>query len=391
MTRGAVIELEALEARQGSGESPVRVYAALVDGKQLHRFTAVSHVRRGEAREILGYQRQRVQSHIAEIRAYLESHRPMIPNAICVAFDERVRFEEGGRGRTGRLVIPINEAWSEREKPGLVVDGQQRCAAIQDANVERFEIFMVAFITSNDCEQREQFIRVNSTKPLPRSLIHELLPATQTKLTRSLQRRRFPAKVLEHLNYDAESPLQGMIQTHTNATGVIKDTSILGMVESSLTDGALYRFRDPQTGDGEIEPIVTVLGAYWSAVRDTFQDDGWGLPPRRSRLMHGVGIASMGSLMDTMSAAHYWAEGIQVGYDLFRDELEQMKARDIFHWTSGSWEFGPDHRRRWNELQNTGKDIRLLTDHLRVKYNTEVWDRRRGSDLDAGVIESECA
>jgi hypothetical protein len=34
-----------------------------------------------------------VLSHISEIRDYLESDNPMIPNAIVVAFDRRVRFE----------------------------------------------------------------------------------------------------------------------------------------------------------------------------------------------------------------------------------------------------------------------------------------------------------
>lgn len=42
---------------------------------------------------IRGYQRPAVTSHIAEIRAYLESDAPLVPNAIVIAFDKRVRFE----------------------------------------------------------------------------------------------------------------------------------------------------------------------------------------------------------------------------------------------------------------------------------------------------------
>jgi DGQHR domain-containing protein len=374
---GNTIELETLEARQGP--AGMKVYAALVDGKQLHRFATVSHVRRGDQNEIFGYQRPRMRAHIAEIRGYLESERPRIPNAISVAFDERVRFEPAASrsaSRYGKLIIPINGSRPE-DMPGLIVDGQQRCAAIQEANLESFEIFMVAFVAECDHEQREQFIRVNSTKPLPRSLIHELLPATETKLTRALQRRRFSAKILERLNFDLESPLHGMIQTHTNTQGVIKDTSILSMVEASLTDGALYRFRDPLTGEGDMSSMLQILYAYWQAVKEVFED-AWGLPARKSRLMHGVGIMSMGALMDTISAAHFWAEGEEVlSCDQFWDELYHLRERDIFRWTSGSWEFSPDHKRRWNELQNTGKDIRLLTDYLRVKYHAEVWDQRR--------------
>ena len=43
--------------------------------------------------EIEGYQRPEVLSHIGEIRNYLESQSPMVPNAIVVAFDSRVHFE----------------------------------------------------------------------------------------------------------------------------------------------------------------------------------------------------------------------------------------------------------------------------------------------------------
>ena len=48
------------------------------------------------------------------------------------------------------------------------MDGQQRCAAIRDAKVDRFPICVTAFITDSDIEQRSQFILVNSTKPLPK-------------------------------------------------------------------------------------------------------------------------------------------------------------------------------------------------------------------------------
>ena len=33
-------------------------------------------------------------------------------------------------------------------------------------------------------------------------------------------------------------------------------------------------------------------------------------------------------------------------------------------WTSGTWDFGADQARRWNGIQNTPNDVRLLTSHL---------------------------
>src|SRR5207244_5020177 len=127
----------------------------------------------------------------------------------------------------GRLVIPAPPDLSDGRKPGWIVDGQQRMAAIREAAVDRFVVPVVAFIAATAQEQREQFILVNSTKPLPKGLVYELLPATEAKLPTLLQRRRFPTQLLDRLNLDADSPLRGMIQTPTVPGGVIKDNSLI--------------------------------------------------------------------------------------------------------------------------------------------------------------------
>src|SRR5262249_4576136 len=149
------------------------------------------------------------------------------------AFDARVRFEPAsplsdgpGYLRTGALAIPVDPTASDEAKPGFIVDGQQRLAAIRDAAVRTFPICVTAFITEDVREQTEQFILVNSTKPLPKGLIYELLPATESRLPTLLERRRFPAHLAERLNHDEASPLREMIQTPTNPEGVIKDNSI---------------------------------------------------------------------------------------------------------------------------------------------------------------------
>src|SRR5437660_11108103 len=84
------LRLPALRISQGSERT---LFAFAVDGKMVPSFAAVSRVKRGERGDILGYQRPEVRSHITEIRRYLESPNPMIPNAIVVAFDSSIRFE----------------------------------------------------------------------------------------------------------------------------------------------------------------------------------------------------------------------------------------------------------------------------------------------------------
>jgi DGQHR domain-containing protein len=86
----------------------------------------------------------------------------------------------------GTLIIPLVNSGDANGSPGLIVDGQQRAAAIREARVDSFPICVTAFIADDDREQREQFILVNSTKPLPKGLIYELLPTTEMKRERYL-------------------------------------------------------------------------------------------------------------------------------------------------------------------------------------------------------------
>jgi DGQHR domain-containing protein len=374
------LRLPALEIRQG----PNRVlYSFAVDGKLLVSFATISRIHRDGGKSLQGYQRPEVLSHIAEIRNYLESDAPMIPNAIVVAFDERVRFEaavaqhEGPEySRFGTLIIPIDSSLPDEEKPGWIVDGQQRTAAIRDAEVEQFPVCVTAFIAKDDQEQKEQFILVNSTKPLPKGLIYELLPSTESRLPTLLQRRRFPAHLSERMNYDLDSPLRGLIQTPTNPEGLIKDNSVLKLLENSLNEGALHYFRDPRTGRGDVESMLLVLKTFWKAVHNVF-NDAWGKPPRRSRLMHGAGVVSLGFLMDAIAEPYLDEKRIPTVSD-FHLGLEPLVS--VCHWTSGVWVFKEQNDandqpvvRKWNEIQNTTKDITLLTDYLLSQYSERAY------------------
>jgi DGQHR domain-containing protein len=304
----------------------------------------------------------------------------MIPNALVIAFDRRVSFEPNQKTnglplgvRTGVLVIPLDPETPHEALPGWIVDGQQRFAAIRDARIGSFPICVTAFITASDAEQRSQFILVNATKPLPKGLIHELLPSTTGTLPIALELRRFPSTILDRLNYDDDSPMRGMIHTPTTPGGVIKDNSILKMIENSLTDGALYQFRDPMSGSGDIDSVLDILKDFWSAASQVF-DKEWGQPPRRSRLMHGVGIVSMGFVMDAIIEHH---ERVLTAEE-FEAQLVQLES--VCHWSAGVWQLGPGLTRRWNDLQNTPRDIQLLTDYLLTEYR-KVARRRKRRDL----------
>lgn len=374
------LRLPALEIQQSSGNV---LYQFAVDGKLVPRFATVSRIRRNQAGGLKGYQRPEVLSHIAEIRKYLETAKsPRIPNAVVIAFDSRVKFEAGkghadDHSRPGTLVIPLLDEEAEEDHPGFVVDGQQRLAAIRTANISHFPMPMTAFITNDVKEQTEQFILVNSTKPLPKGLIYELLPNTETSLPSLLSRRRFPSMLLQRLNLDADSPLRGKIQTPTNPGGSIKDNSILKMLENSLADGALSRIATEGAGDSlsqneiVVERMLETLKRFWGVVAEIWEE-AWRLPPRKSRLVHGAGIISVGLLMDSISDRHGKVEPENVDY---RKDLERLT--DTCHWTSGVWDLGVGIKRKWNEIQNTPKDIEVLSTHLSREYKkATIWKQK---------------
>jgi DGQHR domain-containing protein len=364
------LEVPALEVSQGNGRT---LYSFAIDGKQLPSIASVSRLRRDDDSEIQGYQRPEVLAHIAAIRRYIESDAPMIPNALVIAFDKRVTFTPFAGGprtdyaRPGTLSIPVAED-SAIEKPGWIVDGQQRSAAIREARVSSFPICVTAFLTDSDDEQRSQFILVNSAKPLPKGLIYELLPATTGTLPLLLQLRKFPSLLLRRLNCEVRSPLYRLIRTPTMPDGMVKDNSVLRMLENSLSDGALYRFRDPDTGAGDDDAMMDVLVKFWSAVRTSFPD-AWAKPARQSRLMHGVGIVSLGFLMDAIFD-RYSRSRVPTEADYAAD---LAALADVCRWTTGYWEFGPGSQRKWNELQNVSRDIKLLTSYLLFQYKSRVW------------------
>ena len=355
------LRLPALEVHQG----PHRVYSFAVDGKKLRSFTAVARIRRSADFGIEGYQRPEELSHVAAIRSYLESRDPLMPNSLVVAFDSRVRFEPARRRhrrrevgtRWGTLVIPVDESWEEIDKPGWLVDGQQRCAAVNDAAVESFPFLVGAFISDSVDEHRLQFLLVNSAKPLRRELIDELLPVAVGEVPLPLRRRRFPTYLVELLNHEPDSPFRGRIRTLSTPDGIVKSNAVRRMIENSLSDGVLYDYRDME-GGGDVRAMVRLLVAYWSAVATVFEE-AWRLPPRRSRLTHSVGIVSLGVVMDGLVEAH----GV-----LSTEEFAQRLAplRSVCHWTSGTWVFRHGQHRSWSELRNLSEDTRLLTDHLMI-------------------------
>ena len=342
---------------------PLFVFA--LTGEELWRIATISHVARDRGGRLVGYQRAAVGKHIRNIVEYLDNGPVLFPSSLVLAFSSAVRFRPrrgrpGGTSTHGTLDIPL--PWNGDPKPAWIVDGQQRALALSLARRRDLPVPVSGFVADDVTVQREQFLRVNSTKPLPRGLTTELLPEIASVLPPLLAERRLASSLVDMLNRDPDSPFRRMIRRasmgKTSSRQVnISDTTLVRILQESLASpsGCLFAYRNLATGELDSEGARRVLLLYWNAVKQTFPD-AWGVAPTRSRLMHSVGLRAMGRLMNRLMA------GIEMGRpgagNAVRKELERI--RPLCHWTGGSWE-GLDGM-RWNELQNVPTHVRMLSD-----------------------------
>lgn len=344
------------------------LYLFTLTGEELLQVADISRVSRDEDGKLIGYQRPQVKKHVQDIVDYLDSGSIVFPNSVILALSSDIIFRESrgpkvdeGLAVAGTLEIPLPRG--AEPKPAWIVDGQQRTLALAHSETKRrhFPVPVNAFVADNVDLQRDQFLRVNNTKPLPRGLIDELLPEVSTILPANLAARKVPAALCDMLNQDPNSPFKGLIRRASGGAkeAVIADTVIVKLLQESLStpSGALFPFRNVAAGTTDFNGVRAVLFTYWGAVKETFPE-AWGLKPEKSRLMHGAGLRAMGRLMDrVMSTVDAEQKGAP---KLVKREIQRIKS--ACRWTSGAWEdLGG---MQWNELQNLPSHIRILSNYL---------------------------
>lgn len=338
------LTFRAIQAKQSDGHQVLSFAAKTAD---ILKFAEIERIGRDSDGSLTGFQRHQIAPHIKEIRSYLSQDNAILPNPIVIAFVE------------GATVTPIEQGFVQLtidtavNKPGFVVDGQQRLTALSGLLDKDFEVLVSALICEDYDEMRQQFVLLNNTRPLPKALIYELLPLTPD-LPERYTTRAFAAKMVEMLNYDETSSLHGQIYQHTNPTGVIRDTAIQKIVMGSVTDGAIRQFMG---AEDYVEKSLALLSDFFQAVQDVFPGAWKGHKPKSSRLVHGAGIVAMGYLLEFL----YARTGIATR-ESFAEHLEAIA--DQCYWTSGVWPFSTNDQREWNRIQNVPADTMTLASYL---------------------------
>ena len=349
------------------------LYLFTLTGEELLQIADISRISRSEAGKLIGYQRAAVRRHVQDIVDYLDQEDILFPNSIILALSSQVKFRQSrgpsvgdGLASAGTLEIPLPNG--SGAKPAWIVDGQQRALALSKCKRRGFPIPVNAFVADEVELQRDQFLRVNSSKPLPRGLITELLPEVTTTLPSRLSAKRMPSAICDWLNREKSSPFFGLVRRASTpdedkSKAVITDTSIVKMIEESLSSpsGCLFPYRNIATGETDLEGIGNILVTYWTAVSQVFPD-AWGKPPAKSRLMHGAGIRSMGRLMDRVMPSVNMNKPNPVAQTV----VEVKRVAPTCRWTKGRWE--DIDGLRWNEIQNVPRHIHVLSNVLIRAY-----------------------
>jgi hypothetical protein len=226
-------------------------------------------------------------------------------------------------------------------------------------------VFVSALICRDEAELRRQFVLINNTRPLPKSLIYELLPTVEN-LPARLNKRSQAAELTAQLNFKKTSSLHKLIKMHTQPDGVISDTVMQRIIMESLSDGVMRSLVRSKRGD---QACVELVSNFFEAVKRTFPSEWEGQTATTSRLRHGAGILAMGAVMEIL-AGRVDASSVED----FEAGLACLKGKTA--WTSGSWDFDGEER-RWNSIQNINRDIALLTHHLTSIVKADLRAKRR--------------
>ncbi len=167
-----------------------------------------------------GFQRMKQRSWVLELSHVFETEEIFLFTSIVLYLDEtKVKQEDGG------LILPTSNIISERDKPALIVDGQQRCQAFHELVIseQKTDVLKTPIViilgTFKEKELMEflrlLFVNANRTKPLPSSLINQLLATIEdlenkTIVSSSKKGGRF-SKIVQDIDENENSVLWNKI------------------------------------------------------------------------------------------------------------------------------------------------------------------------------------
>lgn len=388
------LRLVALEERL-SGDDNAR-YMLGVDGRLIR---SLARIDRLDAIAGTGEQRREIRKHVEKIADGIQAGTQVPNSVLLVLLAENTQVLEFGgdeetapeswvvvrpmadyvemrrpgdttgppaqRVRVVELDFPYRRAAFDDEKSALLVDGQQRTAALALVPVDEqpaFPLSVNAVVAGEEAAKRV-FQVANDTVKIATDFSRALL-ASMEDAPGYLKQERIRAQASRILAIeDVASPFHGQVK-YPGAPGSgqpVAYNSLFHVVRS---------FEESGLPIASAEDLAGMVSRGFSIVRDVWPD-AWGLKPSQSRLMHAVGLRSMAELLARKLESHYEFTGEAASEESWIDiatSIARLKPRIV--WTDAEAAVGSTVAKKiWREeishRQNTNQDIAALSAFIR--------------------------
>lgn len=295
--------------------------------------------------------------------------------------DENVVIQEF---RPVQIDFPYRAAAFDEEKSALLVDGQQRTAAISLVDVEEVphvSLSVNAEVASSE-DARAIFMVANSTAKIETQFSRALLAAMdQSPGYLSNERPRAIAVRVLALE-DKDSPFYDLVQYPGRRVAKKPPVAYnsLFQVVTTLHESGL------PLGDPPEKVLASVIKRGFGLVKKTWPS-AWGLRPNESRLMHALGLRAMASLLVIKLESLYAEFEGRLDSDGLWDQVEASIRRLQPHliWTVADTANALKSAvKTFNEeispRQNTTQDISALTKtikRLSLELDTEAHGKKK--------------
>jgi DGQHR domain-containing protein len=398
------IELYRLEGVPFTRLKLLAVESVLENDESRFQFTcdgrlirSIARVDRLDALSNEGHQRDEIKKHVDEISNGIASGI-QIPNSILLVLRREQTIEEADEGdppqsfiivrplqdyiitpapagrpaaiqncRVVELDIPFRAAAFDEEKSALLVDGQQRTAALSFVDVDEVPSFSLSVnaVIADDDEAKKVFKVANSTVKISTDF-SRALTAAMGEAPGYLREEQMKAQAVKALTLGASSPFKDLINypgASVSPRPPIAYNSLFQVV--TVFHNSAVAFKDAAQ-------LSEVVGRGFSIVKEIWPT-AWGKRPEKSRLMHGAGLRSVASLLasklETLMMSEPSADVLSKTV-WNRIELSMAHLKDVVAWTeedatAGTKAAGKFWKEEISSKQNTNQDITALTSSLK--------------------------
>ncbi|MGQ4808050.1 hypothetical protein NKDENANG_01417 [Candidatus Entotheonellaceae bacterium PAL068K] len=223
----------------------------------------------------------------------------------------------------------------ERDKPGLVIDGQHRLLGMKDWH-EDCKVIVVALLNADDMEKAFQFLVINNKSDrVPSDHIRTLaLDYQEEELGNRLRTARLTLhenlKYVGIINSDEESPFAGHITLETHENDEQQRFVHPAAIENSMTLIQQKKVRELESDDA----LCEFFYAIWSPIKEKWTD----LWKKDSKLMNNVGIVCMTIHMTEALVSRYdWGELDIADRDIVCEHVKQLLRSQTPEFWHSNW------------------------------------------------------